>query len=85
MLSGVIPHLTFDGFVREAVANQRLVLVLSENATADDPARTEMIVILRPADRGTEQEFHQTGVVNDEHFEALKGGTRCSSTNSAST
>jgi hypothetical protein len=32
-------------------------------------------VRLRTADRGTEQEFRQTGVVTDEHFEALKAGT----------
>lgn len=33
-------------------------------------------VLLRAADGGTEQEFHQTGVITDEHFEALKAGTQ---------
>jgi uncharacterized protein YndB with AHSA1/START domain len=65
----------FNGFVREVVPAERLVFTLSDRATADEPARTELTVILRAVDGGTEQEFHQTGVVSDEHFEALEAGT----------
>ena len=65
----------FDGFYREVVPVERLVLTLSDSPSPDDPARTEMTVLLRPVDGGTEQEFHQTGVITDEHFEGLKAGT----------
>ena len=44
-------------------------------AVADDEARTVLTVRLRAADGGTKQEFRQTGMVTDEHFEALKAGT----------
>ncbi|MEV8378759.1 SRPBCC domain-containing protein [Kribbella sp. NPDC056861] len=67
--------LPFNGFVRAAVPGERLVFTLSENDSPDQPARTELTVNLRAVDGGTEQEFHQTGVVTDEHFEALKAGT----------
>jgi uncharacterized protein YndB with AHSA1/START domain len=65
----------FNGFVREVVEAERLVFTLSEHDSADDPERTEMTVLLRAVDVGTEQEFHRTGVVTDEHYEALKAGT----------
>jgi len=65
----------FNGFYREVTPNEKLVFTLSDNDNPDEPARTELTVQLRPADGGTEQEFHQTGVVTDEHFEALKAGT----------
>jgi hypothetical protein len=41
----------------------------------NDEGRTVLTVQLRPGDGGTEQEFRQTGVVTDEHFEAMKAGT----------
>lgn len=65
----------FDGFYREVVPHERLVLTLSDNPSPDEPARTVMTVLLRPVEGGTEQEFHQTGVITDEHFEGLKAGT----------
>jgi len=65
----------FAGFYREVVPQERLVLTLSDAATADEPARTELTVLLRPVEGGTEQEFHQTGVISDEHFGALRAGT----------
>jgi uncharacterized protein YndB with AHSA1/START domain len=65
----------FDGFYRDVVPHERLVLTLSDSPSPDDPARTEMTVLLRPVDGGTEQEFHQTGVITDAHFEGLKAGT----------
>ena len=65
----------FAGFYREAVAPERLVFTLSDAPSPDDEARTVLEVRLRAADGGTEQEFRQTGVVTDEHFEALKAGT----------
>lgn len=65
----------FSGFYREVVPNEKLVFTLTDSETADEPARTELTVILRGVEEGTEQEFHQTGVVTDEHFELLKAGT----------
>jgi uncharacterized protein YndB with AHSA1/START domain len=61
----------FDGFYRAVEAPERLVFTLT-----DAEARTVLTVLLRAADGGTEQEFHQTGVITDEHFEALKAGTQ---------
>jgi uncharacterized protein YndB with AHSA1/START domain len=60
---------------REVVAPERLVFTLSDAPSPDDEARTVLTVQLRAADGGTEQEFRQTGVITDEHFEALKAGT----------
>lgn len=65
----------FSGFYRAVVAPEKLVFTLSNHDSPDEPARTEMTVLLRPVDGGTEQEFRQTGVVTEEHFEALKAGT----------
>jgi uncharacterized protein YndB with AHSA1/START domain len=65
----------FAGFYREVDAPGRLVFTLSDGPSPDDEARTVLTVRLRAADGGTEQEFRQTGVVTDEHFEALKAGT----------
>ena len=53
----------------------RLVFTLSDAPSPDDEARTVLTVRLRAVDGGTEQEFRQTGVVTDEHFNALKAGT----------
>lgn len=68
-------QMPFDGFYREVAAPERLVFTLSDNPSPDEPARTEITVILTPVPDGTRQEYHQTGVVTDEHFEALKAGT----------
>jgi uncharacterized protein YndB with AHSA1/START domain len=65
----------FAGFYREVVAPERLAFTLSDAPSPDDEARTVLTVQLRAADGGTEQKFRQTGVVTDEHFEALKAGT----------
>ena len=65
----------FAGFYREVTPNLKLVFTLSDHDDPDEPARTELTVLLREVDGGTEQEFRQTGVVTDEHFEALKAGT----------
>lgn len=65
----------FAGFYREVVAPGRLVFTLSDAPSPDDEARTVLTVRLRAADGGTKQEFRQTGMVTDEHFEALKVGT----------
>jgi uncharacterized protein YndB with AHSA1/START domain len=65
----------FAGFYREVRPHEKLVFTLSDNAGPDEPARTELTVVLRPVDGGTEQEFRQTGVITDAHFEALKAGT----------
>jgi uncharacterized protein YndB with AHSA1/START domain len=65
----------FNGFYRDVVAPEKLVFTLSNHDSPDEPARTEMTVLLRAVDGGTEQEFHQTGVITEEHFEALKAGT----------
>jgi uncharacterized protein YndB with AHSA1/START domain len=65
----------FAGFYREVVAPERLVFTLSDAPAPDDEARTVLTVRLRAVDSGTEQEFRQTGVVTDEHFEALRAGT----------
>ena len=66
----------FDGFYRVVEAPERLVFTLTDADTPDAEARTVLTVLLRAADGGTEQEFHQTGVITDEHFEALKAGTQ---------
>jgi uncharacterized protein YndB with AHSA1/START domain len=68
--------LPFGGFYREVVPHERLVFTLSDADSPDEPARTELTVLLRAVDGGTEQEFHQTGVVSEEHFAALKAGTQ---------
>ncbi|MEV8372628.1 SRPBCC domain-containing protein [Kribbella sp. NPDC056861] len=65
----------FKGFVRDVVPGERLVFTLSDSDDVNEPDRTVLTVILRAVEGGTEQEFHQTGVVTDEHFEALKAGT----------
>jgi uncharacterized protein YndB with AHSA1/START domain len=65
----------FKGFVRDVVPGERLVFTLSDSDDANEPDRTVLTVLLRAVEGGTEQEFHQTGVVTDEHFEALKAGT----------
>lgn len=66
----------FAGFYREVVPHERLVLTLSDAASADEPARTGMTVLLKQVGSGTEQEFHQTGVITEEHFPALCAGTQ---------
>lgn len=63
----------FDGFYRVIERPQELVFALRDSPQ-DDP-RTELSVRLREVDGGTEQEFRQTGVITDEHFEALRAGT----------
>ena len=70
--SMVVP---FRGFYREVEEPNKLVFTLTDNETPDEDARTVLTVILRDVDGKTEQEFHQTGVVTDEHSEALKAGT----------
>jgi len=65
----------FRGFYREVEEPNRLVFTLTDNEAPEEDARTFLTVILRDVDGGTEQEFHQTSIVSDEHFEALKGGT----------
>ncbi|XAS67560.1 SRPBCC domain-containing protein [Micrococcaceae bacterium Sec5.7] len=66
----------FRGFYQEVEKPSKLVFTLTDNETPDEEARTVLTVLLRDVDGGTEQEFHQTGVVTDEHFEALKAGTQ---------
>jgi uncharacterized protein YndB with AHSA1/START domain len=68
----VIP---FRGFYREALRPERLVFTLTDNENPDDEARTVLTVQLRAIDGRTEQQFRQTGVVSDEHYEGLKAGT----------
>jgi len=70
--SMVVP---FRGFYREAVEPTKLVFTLTDSDTPDEDARTVLTVMLRVVDGKTEQEFHQTGLVSDEHYEALKAGT----------
>ncbi|MDH6678698.1 uncharacterized protein YndB with AHSA1/START domain [Rhodococcus sp. LBL1] len=65
----------FDGFYREVEAPNRLVFTLSDAPTPEQDARTVLAVELSAVDGGTEQRFSQTGVVTDEHFEALRAGT----------
>jgi uncharacterized protein YndB with AHSA1/START domain len=65
----------FRGFYREVEEPSKLVFTLTDNETPEEDARTVLTVMLRDVDGRTEQEFHQTGIITDEHFEALKGGT----------
>lgn len=67
--------LPFKGFYREVEKPNRLVFTLTDNETAAEDARTVLSVQLRDVDGGTEQEFRQTGVITDEHYEGLKAGT----------
>lgn len=66
----------FDGFYRVVERPEMLVFTLNDPDRPDEPPRTEMTVQLREVERGTEQKFTQTGVVTDEHYEALKAGTQ---------
>ena len=66
----------FGGFYRTVEAPERLVFTLTDADSPDAEARTVLTVLLRAAETGTEQEFRQTGVITDEHFEALKAGTQ---------
>ena len=68
-------EIPFDGFYRVVEAPNTLVFTLSDAPSPDDEARTVLTVELSAVDGGTEQRFSQTGIVTDEHFEALKGGT----------
>jgi uncharacterized protein YndB with AHSA1/START domain len=69
----------FGGFYRVVEPGRRLEFTLSDAETPDADARTVLTVELRDVtgDDGpaTEQEFRQTGVVTDEHFDALRAGT----------
>lgn len=67
--------LPFDGFYRETVPGERLVLTLNDPGTPIDGARSELTVTFHADGDGTQQRFVQTGVISDEHFEALKAGT----------
>lgn len=66
----------FAGFYLEAEPERRLVFTLSDDDDPDVPSRTVLTVHLTATDSGTRQEFRQTGVVTDEHFEQLEAGTR---------
>jgi uncharacterized protein YndB with AHSA1/START domain len=68
----VIP---FRGFYREVVKPERLVFTLTDSEMPDEDARTVLSIRLRAVDGGTEQEFRQTGIITEEHYDGLKTGT----------
>jgi hypothetical protein len=59
--------------------NNERAAPVKEHEMTDVETPHKLVLVNRydasPEHGGTEQEFRQTGVVTDEHFEALKAGT----------
>jgi uncharacterized protein YndB with AHSA1/START domain len=65
----------FAGFYVEVEPTSKLSFSLSDHQDPDVPSRTLLTVLLSEHDGGTRQEFHQTGVITDEHYDGLRAGT----------